>query len=91
MCGSGSGRGCGGVHTRSPFRPPGCPALGASGKRKCVALPSSIPNTRFVTVGLLTDAGLLALFFFFLFFSLVKRKALRNLLGKDLDNGGEEH
>lgn len=58
-----------------------------SGKWKCVALPSSILNTCFVTVGLLMDAGLLALFFF----SLVKRRALRNLLGKDPDNDGEVH
>lgn len=44
------------------------PALGASGEWKRVALPSSIPNTCFVTVGLFTDAGLLALFFFSFFF-----------------------
>lgn len=77
------------MHTQSPLRSPGHPALGASGTWKWVALPSSFPNTRFVTVGLLTDAGLLALFFFFLFFSLLKRKAWRNLLGKDLDHDGE--
>lgn len=51
-----------------PSSYPRRPALGASGKWKGVALPSSIPNTCFVTVGLLTDAGLLALFFFSFFF-----------------------
>lgn len=65
------------MHTRPPPTPsshPCRPALAASGKWKRVALPSSIPNTRFVTVGLLTDAGLLALFFFSFFFPLWKEK-----------------
>lgn len=59
------------MHTRPhPPRHPGRPALAASGRWKPVALPSSIPSTRSVTVGLLTDAGLLALFFFSFFFPL---------------------
>ena len=57
------------MHTGLPLSSPSRPALRASGKRKRVALPASILNTCFVTVGLLTDAGLLALFFFFSFFS----------------------
>lgn len=75
------------MHTRPPAGHPAAQPFGASGERKCAALPSSIPNTRFVTVGLFAGAGRLALFFFS-FFSLLKRKALRNLLGKDPDNDG---
>lgn len=67
MCGSRCGRG-GGVHTRPPVGHPAAQPFGASGKPKCVALPSSILNTRFVTVGLFAGAGRLALFFFSFFF-----------------------
>lgn len=56
------------------FEAPLPPALEVIGERKRVTLPSSIPNACFVTVGLFTDAGLLALFFFSFFFPFWKEK-----------------
>lgn len=57
----------GGVHEPPPHGAIPLPALDDY-KGKGAALPASIANARFVIVGLLTGAGLLALFFFSFFF-----------------------
>lgn len=62
--------------TRDPHssHPPALEQVASRTVWKCVALPSSVSNARFVTVGLFTHAGLLALFFFSFFFPFWKEK-----------------
>lgn len=72
----------------APRRPPGRPALQSKRRTEVCGLTFLHPEHTLCYCWVVRGRWAVGIVFFFLFFSLLKRKALRNLLGKDPDNDG---